>query len=157
MAQLYGADSIVTNDNWRRHMKISMKALFGTIASAAAIMAGGTAHAVLDSGDLLETLERGMWRLRPASGTSSALPVEQYCVGDATILAQLRHGNAACTQNVLRSSANSVTISYSCRGKGQGITVIRKETNRLIQIQSQGIWNNSPFSFKAEARRAGNC
>ncbi len=134
-----------------------MKTLLGSMTLVATVLAGGAAHAVLDSGDLLETLERGLWRLRPASGTSSPLPVDQYCVGDATRLAQLRHSDAVCAQNVLRSSANSVTISYSCRGKGQGITVIRKETNRLIQIQSQGTWNNSPFSFTAEARRAGAC
>lgn len=157
MSLLTGNGSIVTNDNRRRHMNIFMKALFGSIALAAIAMAGGAAHAVLDNGDLLETLERGLWRLRHAPGTASALPVSQYCLGDATILAQLRHSNATCSQNVLRSTANSLTISYSCGGKGQGITVIRKETDRLIQIQSQGIWNSSPFSFTAEARRISAC
>ena len=153
---IHWVDLIAVRYNQMRLMKISTKIIAGTFAFATLAFANGGAYA-LDAGDLLETLERGLWRLRPASGTSSALPIDQYCVGDPTLLAQLQHGSATCTQTVLRSSANSVTISYNCRGKGQGITVIRKETNRLIQIQSQGTWNNSPFSFTAEARRAGTC
>jgi hypothetical protein len=137
-------------------MKNSIKiiASIGAFAAFSCISVGAYA---LDSGDLLETLERGLWRIRSGTGASSALPIEQYCVGDPSRLAQLRHGNATCSQTVLRSTPNTIVISYTCRGQGQGTTTIRKETNRLIQINSQGIWNNSPFNFSAEARRTGAC
>jgi hypothetical protein len=137
-------------------MKNSIKVIASIGAFAALICANAGAYA-LDSGDLLETLERGLWRIRPASGSSSALPIDQYCVGDPLRLVQLRHGKANCYHNVLRSTPNTIVISYTCRGQGQGTTTIRKETSRLIQINSQGIWNNSPFNFSAEARRTGTC
>mgnify|MGYP006175199349 CR=1 FL=1 len=34
---------------------------------------------------------------------------------------------------------------------------LRRETSRLVQIQSQGIRNGLPFEFSAEARRVGDC
>jgi hypothetical protein len=74
------------------------------------------------------------------------------------MLAQIKHGaNAQCSHFVVRSTPTSVTISYSCKGAGQGLTTIRKESPRLIQIQSQGIHDGSPFSFSVEGRRAAGC
>ena len=67
-------------------------------------------------------------------------------------LTQIQHGDAPCSRYVVRSMPNSVTVSYSCRA-GQGLTTIRKESPELIQIQSQGIRNNAPFSFSVEAAR----
>jgi hypothetical protein len=57
----------------------------------------------------------------------------------------------------VRSTANSVTVSYSCKAQGLGLTTIRKESNRIIHIQSQGIRNNAPFSFAVEGRKTGPC
>jgi hypothetical protein len=37
------------------------------------------------------------------------------------------------------------------------LTTIRKESSRIIHIQSQGIRNNAPFSFSAEGRKIGPC
>ena len=48
-------------------------------------------------------------------------------------------------------------VQYTCRGKGYGRTQIRRESNRLVQIDSQGIADGLPFSFSAEARRVGDC
>jgi hypothetical protein len=103
---------------------------------------------------LLESLDRGMWQLRPTGGTMST---SKICLGKSESLTQIQHSGLACEQFVVRSSANSLTVSYTCAGHGQGLTVIRKETNRIIHIQSQGIRNNAPFSFSAEGRRTGPC
>jgi hypothetical protein len=151
--------SIVKNDNWIRLMTFFKRVLSVSGALAATILGGSGAFAMLDgdSQNLFESIEQGMWQLRPASGSNSSLPVSQYCVGNPERLAQLRHLNAHCSQNIIRSTHNSVTVSYSCRGQGQGITTLRRETGRLIQIQSQGIWNGGPFNFTAEGRRIGTC
>jgi hypothetical protein len=110
-----------------------------------------------DSGGLLQTLERGMWQLRAVGGGESGAAASQLCLGDPRMLAQIQHGATACSQLVVDSSPTSVTISYSCKGVGQGLTTIRKESGRLVQIKSQGIRNNSPFSFAVEGRRSGAC
>ena len=103
---------------------------------------------------LLDSLDRGLWQLRPTGGS---VPTAKICLGKSESLAQIQHGGLACEQYVVRSTPNSLTVSYSCAGHGQGLTVIRKETNRIIHIQSQGIENNAPFSFSAEGRRTGPC
>jgi hypothetical protein len=103
---------------------------------------------------LLDSLDRGMWQLRPIGGT---MPMAKICLGKSESLTQIQHSGLACEQYVVRSNANSLTVSYSCAGHGQGLTIIRKETNRIIHIQSQGIRNNAPFSFSAEGRRTGPC
>lgn len=130
------------------------------LAALAAVGIAASAHGFAQSAgvDLLEGLERGRWQLRAVGGGPLGSPVSQLCLGDPRLLAQIQHGsNLQCTQLVIRSSATSVTISYSCKGAGQGLTTIRKESGQLVQIQSQGISNNSPFSFAVEARRSGTC
>ena len=72
-------------------------------------------------------------------------------------LIQLRHPDASCDKVVVQDSPSEVTVQYTCRGRGYGRTHIRKETNRLVQIDSQGIANGLPFEFNAEARRVGDC
>ena len=103
---------------------------------------------------LLDSLDRGMWQLRQTGGN---IPTSKICLGKSESLLQIQHSGVACDQYVVRSSANSLTVSYTCPGHGQGMTVIRKEKNRIIHIQSQGIENNAPFSFSAEVRRTGPC
>ena len=124
-----------------------------------AVSAGSGAFAYAQGGDLslLESIERGMWQLRAVGGGPSGAPVGQLCLGEPSRLTQLQHGNAACDYYVVRSMPNSVTVSYTCKGQGQGLTTIRKESGKLIHIQSQGIRNNSPFSFSVEGRKTGTC
>jgi hypothetical protein len=135
------------------------KALVIGSAVLLACFAGVSAYAFAQGGpaDLLSNIERGRWLLRAVGGAGGA-PVSQLCVGDPRVLAQIEHrGNPQCSHFVVRSSPTSVTISYSCKGAGQGLTTIRKETERLIQIQSQGISNGAPFSFSVEGRHGGAC
>lgn len=138
-------------------MKKSLK-----IWLAAALLSLGAGSAsqgavAQDGSALLQSLERGLWQLRAIGGGSSAVAASELCVADPRMLVQIQHGAANCAHMVVESSANEVTVSYSCKGAGQGLTTIRKESGRLVQIQSQGIRNNSPFSFSVEGRRARGC
>jgi hypothetical protein len=110
-----------------------------------------------DTPNLLDSLGRGMWQFRAVGGGATGTEVNRLCVGDISKLAQVQHQGLNCQHYVVRSAPNSITISYSCRGQGQGLTVIRKETSKLVHIDSQGIRNNSPFSFSVEARNTGPC
>lgn len=130
----------------KAHMFFAAVAVFAAASGGLAAEKGGLS--------LLDSLERGMWQLRPQSGSA---PVTRICLGNVERLTRLQHGSAACEQYVIRSSPNSVTVSYSCEGQGQGLTSIRKESDRIIHIQSQGIHNNAPFSFAVEGRKIGPC
>ena len=136
-------------------IKFSQMALVGLVSA----FASGSALAFAQTSDLslLETLDRGLWELRAVGGGGASSAVDRICLGDPGRLTQIQHNDVVCSRYVVRSSPTSVTVSYSCKGQGQGLTTIRKESGRLIQIQSQGIRNNSPFSFSVEARRAGTC
>jgi hypothetical protein len=127
--------------------------LAGMLSLGAGSAAQGGAQG--DAADLLQSLERGLWQLR-ATGSGS-VAASQLCLGDPRMLVQIQHGATNCTHQLVDAGPNSVTISYSCKGAGQGLTTIRKESGRLIQIKSQGIRNSSPFSFAAEGRRSGAC
>jgi hypothetical protein len=136
-------------------MKLSHLAAFGLLSVSAA--AGAVAFAQGTDLSLLESLDRGLWQLRAVGGGNSTAAIDKLCVGDPSRLTQIQHGDAPCARYVVRSTPNSVTVSYTCRGQGQGLTTIRKESGKLIQIQSQGIRNNAPFSFSVEGRRSGTC
>ncbi|MFN3620757.1 DUF3617 domain-containing protein [Sphingorhabdus sp.] len=126
------------------------------LTAALLLSVATTAGAVNSDTDLalLDTLERGLWQLRPTGGGA---PTTKICLGKPEVLTQIQHSGLVCEQYVVRSNANSVTVSYTCKGQGQGLTTIRKESNRIIHIQSQGIRNNSPFSLSVEGRRIGTC
>jgi hypothetical protein len=132
--------------------KLVFASLLAACSSSAAV--GYTQAAPTN---LLETLERGMWQFRAVGGGPTGTAINKLCVGNVTKLAQIQHVANDCTQLVLRSNPTSMTISYSCKAAGQGTTTIRKETSKLIHIDSQGIKNNSPFAFDVEARMVGAC
>ncbi len=129
------------------------------VAGFLSLGAGSAVQSVAaqDGGSVLQTLERGLWQLRAVGSGGSAAAASELCVADPRMLAQIQHGTANCTHQIVESTGNSVTISYVCKGAGQGLTTIRKESGRLALIKSQGIRNNSPFSFSVEARRSGGC
>jgi len=102
---------------------------------------------------MLGQLEAGRWELRPREGGA----VERICLPDNRRLIQLRHPADACERLVVDDEASAVTVQYTCRGRGYGRTHIRRETNRLVQIDTQGIADGLPFAFAAEARKIGDC
>ena len=104
----------------------------------------------------------------PAQGQGPALamemrlrdpgnPTERLCVANGRRFIQLRNPESNCERFIVQDGPNDVTVQYTCRGKGYGRTHIRRETSRLVQIETQGIAAGLPFEFSAEARRVGDC
>lgn len=118
-----------------------------------ALGAGTALTAQADSLGMLTTLQRGQWTVTMRDG---GVP-RAICLGDAAQLVQMQHARSACSRFVVEDAADKVTVQYTCRGNGYGRTSIRKETNSLVQIESQGIADGLPFQFRAEARRTGAC
>lgn len=103
---------------------------------------------------LLARLEPGLWQLRDREAQS---PPRSICIGDARVLLQLRHERFDCAHFVVEDTAQSATVTYRCGGAGNGRTVLRRETGRLVQIDTQGVAGGGPFSASYEARRIGAC
>jgi len=103
---------------------------------------------------MLDQLEKGGWELRTRG--EGAAP-RRMCLKDGRELIQLEHAGLACSNHIVEDSASEVTVQYTCRGAGYGRTTVRRESNRLVQIDSQGIANGLPFAYAAEARRTGDC
>ena len=103
---------------------------------------------------MLDHLESGRWELRIRE---AGAPVERICLRDGRRLIQLRHPASNCQRLIVNDAASVVTVQYTCRGQGYGRTQIRRETGRLVQIESQGIADGLPFAFAAEGRRIGDC
>lgn len=121
---------------------------FGALGVGAVLAAQGPALA------MLAKLERGQWTITMRDGS----PSRNVCIGDPVKLIQLSHvRNARCNRIVVEDTPGEVTVQYTCRGNGYGHTSIRRETDALVQIESQGIADGRPFQFRAEARRTGAC
>lgn len=131
----------------KSRMRIAVAAAGLLVAFAAPSAAQRPALAMLGQ------LEAGRWELRNRDTGS----VERLCLPDTRRLIQLRHPADSCERLVVDDGASEVTVQYTCRGRGYGRTHIRRETNRLVQIDSQGIADGLPFSFAAEARKVGDC
>ncbi|HEX6376596.1 MAG TPA: hypothetical protein VFZ91_12850 [Allosphingosinicella sp.] len=122
--------------------------LAGTIAVAAPVFA-----LALPGLEALSQLERGRWQLRDSAGG----PARSVCLGDPIALVQLEHRDASCGREVVASEANGATVQYTCPGHGFGHTSIRVETPRLARIDTQGLIDGRPFSYRVEARKVGSC
>jgi hypothetical protein len=129
-------------------LRIAALAIAMLAVSAAPVLAQRPALAMLG------TLEPGRWELRVRDSDGA---VQSVCLPDAQRLIQLRHPGVACERLTVEDAASAVTVQYTCRGHGYGRTQIRRETSRLVQIQTQGIADGRPFSFAAEARKVGEC
>lgn len=103
---------------------------------------------------MLDQIEPGRWEIRLRDGSRRTYPM---CVENGRKLIQLRHEALSCERLVIDDRADEVTVQYTCRGRGYGRTSIRRETGRLVQIETQGIADGLPFEFAAEARRTGDC
>lgn len=103
---------------------------------------------------MLDQLESGRWELRSRGARGSS---EQICLQDGRRLIQLRHPASLCQRLIVSDGPGEVIVQYTCRGRGYGRTHIRRETGRLVQIESQGIVDGLPFDFSAEGRRIGEC
>lgn len=126
------------------------------IASAVGMVALGLtlpAAAQSDSLSMLEGLSKGEWTIKHRDGSVD----RKICVKTGRELIQLRHPEPDCSRFVVEDATSKVTVQYTCPGNGYGRTNVRKETNGLVQIESQGIAAGLPFQFAAEGRRTGSC
>jgi hypothetical protein len=101
----------------------------------------------------LAKLERGRWQLRDSAGEPRSICL----AADPAALIQLEHEGVSCKQEVVSSDRGGATIQYSCPGRGFGHTRIRVETPRLARVDTQGLIDGRPFSYRAEARKVGAC
>lgn len=129
--------------------------LLGGLAVLAGSIVPATAAAPRPASSALDALRPGMWQVRTL-GVKEAPPL-LLCVADPATLVQLRHRAAACSRLVISNAAHDTTVHYSCPGAGWGRTSLRVESAAQVMIDTQGIADNAPFAFKAEARRTGAC
>lgn len=102
----------------------------------------------------LSGLEPGQWELHsrdPGEATT------RLCIKDFQQLIQLRHQGQVCKRFVVEDTPGRASVSYTCPRTGHGLTVMRMETARLVQIDSQGVADGYPFALNLEARRTGVC
>jgi hypothetical protein len=102
----------------------------------------------------LSQLERGRWTVRDLDAGRDRLSV---CLGDPADFVQLEHRGLRCEHELLASDARGGTVQYRCPGRGFGHTSVKVETPRLARIDTQGLINGRPFSYRAEARRVAAC
>lgn len=101
----------------------------------------------------LGKLQDGMWELRFRDGT----PSRRICLHDRWRLIQLEHPDLACDRLVIENRPDAAAVQYTCRGRGFGLTRIRRESAELFQLETQGLAQGVPFEMSAEGRRLGDC
>lgn len=102
---------------------------------------------------MLNGLQKGAWTLRIRDSGEQ----QRICLKDGRELIQIQHRQPPCRSFVVSDQPDQVVVQYTCPGNGYGRTSIRREGSGLLQVQSQGIHNGTPFSFSGEARFAGRC
>lgn len=123
-------------------------------AAASAVGLGAPAVSQAPALAMLDSFEPGLWQLRDRDSSGG---VQRICMRDARKLIQLRHPSASCDRVVVSDGPTEVAVQYTCRGRGYGLTRIRRETRNLFQLESQGVSDGLPFDFSAEGRRLGDC
>ena len=125
------------------------RALAIGLASAAVFLAGAGQRP-----RALAPTAGGLWEISGISGTGG--PVRQ-CVADTAVLARIEHRAQNCTQIVIEDDPTTTVIHYTCPRGGFGRSEITLLTPRSLRIATQGISDNLPFNFVAQARRVGAC
>jgi hypothetical protein len=103
----------------------------------------------------LSRLEPGLWQIREIDNAHAA--PHSICISDPGMLTQLQHRQSPCSRFIIANEAQLITVHYTCPANGFGRTSVRVETSRLAKIDTQGIVDNAPFAYRAEARRVGDC
>ncbi|WP_156679551.1 DUF3617 domain-containing protein [Sphingomonas profundi] len=119
------------------------------LAAGLSAAAPAAAQPVLNA---LAPIAPGQWLLRIAGERPRAM-----CVTNPEALIQIRHRASACSRLVIADEKASATVHYSCPSAGWGRTTLRVATANAVRISTQGIADNAPFAFEADARRTGDC
>lgn len=147
-------DILIGTRKLRRFIPVAAQfrlALLGTLVALGGVAAGAQedAHSLA----ALDRVQAGEWELR----FRADVPRRRICMQGGRDFIQLRHPHKGCSQYVVEDLADRVSVQYTCRGDGYGLTNIRVETPGLLQVESQGIAAGSPYHMSAEARRVGPC
>jgi hypothetical protein len=126
----------------------------GALLVAGAVIAAPVCAYASMTIDALSKVERGRWQVRDLNQATAPAAL---CLGDPVQLVQFEHREAPCPSEVTGRTANAASVQYSCPGRGFGHSQVRVETPRLIRVDTQGVSNGRPFSYRLEARRVGNC
>ncbi|MEM9310485.1 MAG: hypothetical protein AAGA34_03485 [Pseudomonadota bacterium] len=102
---------------------------------------------------MLNGLAKGEWTIKYRDGSAE----RKICIKTGQELIQLQHDQPNCSHVVIEDQLGEFTVQYTCPGTGYGRTNVRRETEALVQIESNGISSGLPFQFVAEARRTGSC
>jgi hypothetical protein len=103
----------------------------------------------------LRQLESGRWQIRELDGAVAGTTI---CLGNPKQLVQFEHRRTSgCSSQILDSGEATATVQYSCAGRGYGHSSVRVQTPRTVRIDTQGLSNGQPFSYRLEARRVGAC
>ena len=131
--------------SWARRSALAL------VGAAVAMPAWGLAAGEISA---LAALERGRWEVRDVETGQTRAAV---CLGDPAQLVQPEHAGAACPFEVIEDGKSAATAQYSCGARGFGHTHVRVETPRLIRIDTQGLSNGRPFSYRLQGKKLGNC
>lgn len=130
-----------------------IKTMLLSLAGAGALVSGGAVVAQT-APQLLSFMADGQWSLKPA-GRSGA-EARALCLGGAVApLAQIEHRGQNCRISTQEIGPREVAFSYDCGAGNNGYTRVRAETNKLVQIDTQGFKGNMPFHNRYEARWTG--
>lgn len=133
---------------------MKLKSTLSMLSIAGLALVAAPAQGEKPSLVMLDELQRGNWEMRERGGDGT---VRNICIDNPRRLIQLRHPGLPCSTVVVEDGSEQVTVQYTCRGHGYGRTQVRRETNRLIQVDTQGIVKGLPFAYSAEGRRTGAC
>ena len=130
--------------------------LIKVISATTAVLSGFAMAAPAQTPTMivLDGLMPGEWTLKERGGSWQG---QKVCLGNPELLLQIQHGSTSCRRYVIENGPRKLRVSYKCGSAGHGVTEIKQESSSLVQISSQGIRNNAPFSVSLEGRRTGSC
>ena len=132
---------------------MSIPSVLLRLAVLGGLLAAGAAQAQPAAAlTAINAIAPGMWELRVEGEAPRSI-----CVARPDAFVQVRHRDSACSRIVIANEKSSATVHYSCPGAGWGRTTVRVSTPNLVHIDTQGIADNAPFAFTADAHRAGDC
>ncbi len=119
------------------------------LAGGAALLSGGMVVAQA-SPQMMGFLSDGKWVLKSAGRGADS---RDMCLGSTSApLAQIEHSGQSCRITTQEISPREVAFNYDCGAGNNGYTRVRAETNKLVQVDTQGFKGNMPFHNRYEAR-----
>jgi len=138
------------NGMWGRSA-IMLSAVMGTalvVMAPASTQERGRRNAV-------SALQPGLWELRDVDAPG-ARP-RAICIANPQSLLQVEHRGSPCSRLVVGADEKSVTVHYTCPSDGYGLTEVKVDSPQHARIDTQGIKDNRPFQYRADARRIRGC